>query len=270
MLYHSTIRCIDIDCRFAAVDALGNFFKSLNNTSVGVAATLGSSAAGNGASKISRNTLGATSQRILPPSVPDKACSDDSSSADSVDDTLLQCLHVMVSNLHACVAQSSPMSSAPVGLSLLGGILDRIFISVLRTLIALYAYLHTLNLNMKQRFIGFSGNSADKQYVSPEQRQYHQHDTVKSRKQAQLYVPEVLSEVQRILHQAFLLLKIENKFSRGEKEYPASDAAGQLVLGDHDSTVRFLHHSLQLIATVFLFEQPGALVYCALLLVDCF
>ena len=146
----------------------------------------------------------------------------------------------------------------PEGL-LLGGILDRIFISVLRTLIAVFAYLHTLNLNMQR-------HQQQPATTPSEQLQYHQRSTDLSRKQAQEYVPEILVDVQRILARAFQLLKVENKFDIGEKELHAGapivgqEVHKQLGLGDHDSTVRFLHHSLQLIATVFLFERPGALV----------
>ena len=92
------------------LDALGNFFKSLNSTSAGATPAQGGSSAGGG--EISRNTFGSASQRVLHPGgenssasgiTPHRAPSPYSS---SVDETLLPSLHVMVSNLHACVAQS--------------------------------------------------------------------------------------------------------------------------------------------------------------------
>ena len=271
------LRCIDIDCRFAAVDALGNFFKSLNNTSTSTPASSGSSAgagasggggsSSSGSGKIGRNTLGSTSQRVQAP-VPEHS---QAYARSDVDDTLRECLRVVVSNLHACVAQS--LRLAPPSLGLLagggGGIQDRMFISVLRTLIALYAYLHTLNLNIIRQQQGSSPLSAPLLLL------YHQQSTDKSRKQAQEYVPEILSDVQLVLHKAYQLLKIENKFSchNKAKESESSNISGEKMAvivtpsgGDHDSTVRFLHHSLQLIATLFLFEKPGVL----LLISDCY
>jgi hypothetical protein len=311
-------QCIDIDCRFAAIDALGNFFKSLNNTSAGppsVSSSFSPSAAlaipaghSGGASsgssggdsstsassgKISRNTLGSTSLRILPPPSAGHEDSEFAYARSNVDATLLRCLHVVVSNLHASVAQSSlpapaasssspPSSFCPVsaGLALQGGILDRIFISVLRTLIALYAYLHTLNLNLDMDSCPHLPQQQEQGAAPPsEPRLYHQQGTERSRRQAQAYVPEVLGDVQRILHSAHQLLQIEGKRDRGRRDRGRGEEGAALAsaldglqreggsvsklsvsvaTGDHDSTVRFLHHSLQLVATLFLFEQPGA------------
>ena len=115
------------------------------------------------------------------------------------------------------------------------------------------AYLHTLNLNMQRQ---------QQLPATPcEQLQYHQRSTDLSRNQAQKYVPEILADVQGILARPFQLLKVENEFDVGErKQHAGAPIAGQevhkqLAVGDHDSTVRFLHHSLYLVATVFLFER---------------
>lgn len=323
---NSACSCIDIDCRFAAIDALGNFFKSLNNTSAALPtaspASSKPSITSSNTSSISRNTLGGTSQRILAPSPPLSLPSSSSllsveeeiaggkgkgaggshaqgtvpsnvhaRATPSVDDTLLECLHVVLSNLHACAeqhcAEGGPGGEGGGGGGGGGGIQDRMFISVLRTLIALYAYLHTLNLNLLSQSLSLSTPQQQQQNKPPESSLlYHQQCIEKSRKQAQEYVPEVLSAMQLVLHKAYQLLKVKNKFSsrnqakqravageekaeeqqkeqQKDKEGKATPASlvvsvAAIGSGDHDSTVRLLHHSLQLIATVFLFERPGS------------
>ena len=147
-------------------------------------------------------------------------------------------------------ARDGEQSARLRGAVLVGGILNCIFIAVLRALNAVLAYLHTLNLNMQRQ---------QQLPATPcEQLQYHQRSTDLSTNQAQKYVPEILADV---LARPFQLLKAENEFDVGErKQHAGAPIAGQdvhkqLTLGDHSSIVRFLHHSLYLVATVFLFER---------------
>ena len=219
-------RCIDVDCRFAAIDAVGNFFKSLHDVTALVSPTKLSTRIGSGACPAFAKNFNVQDKTAVLEKNHDVPRNKDSCSDG---DTLVECMVVMMGNLHACTVGPAGVLSNFDWFS--NGNVDRILISVLRTLTSLFSYLITLP----------------------------HYDC--NRQMTEKHVSEILSDVFQVLRKSFGIIQeldILQSYSKLKVIEPSNVESGE---GIRDNAIKFLHQSLQLIGTLFLFQKPGEFLF---------